>query len=180
MKYLFGDAQLAANRVPSRPRSDPGGGCLRRLAAEVQSSSGVTRGLTGVEDSGLPRCLRFSGLPRRWGGAASAPQDRRVSSCERKAGVRKPMWLHLVREERGPVRRLRPGSLCSFRPLGSPTRPAHLRKPSPTGLSGALPWRPPYTPSTVFLSSPHRLLRAVVSFPPVTASVSQARVGPSP
>ena len=179
---------MAANRVPSRPRSDPGGGCHRRLTAEVQSSSGVTRGLTGVEDSGLPRCLRFSGLPRGWGGGRGlgASTTRRVSSCERKASVRKPSWLRLVREERGPVRRLRPGSLCSFRPLGSPTRPARLRNHlllealADRAVRRALPWCPPHTPSTVFLSSPHRLLHAVVSFPPVTASVSQARVRPSP
>lgn len=168
--------------VPSRPRGDPGGGCHRWRAAKVQSSSGVTGRLTRVEASGLSASAASLGgaQPRR-------VRTRRVSSCEREAGVRKPSWLHLVREERAPVRGLPPGSLCSFRRLGShPHDPpvSHgnhlLLEALPDGaVRRALPWLPRRTPSAVFLSSPHRPLHTVVSFPPVTASASPRAWGPA-
>ena len=168
--------------VPSRPRGDPGGGCHRWRAAKVQSSSGVTGRLTRVEASGLSASAASLGgaQPRR-------VRTRRVSSCEREAGVRKPSWLHLVREERAPVRGLPPGSLLLPAPRLTPTRPARLSRESPPagsppgrGRQAGAPLAPPtHTQRRVLVVSAPAPTHSRL-FPAGDSVCLSTRVGPSP
>lgn len=76
--------------------------------------------------------LRFSGLPRE--GAASARRDAACQFLRARGWRPQTLVAPFVREERAPVRRLPPGSLCSLRSLGShPHDPPVSQESPPAG-----------------------------------------------